>query len=210
MAEQSSTVQQNLEYRKALWEAARSPILTTPRTSYPYTNWELQNIRAINLGRTNCPLSVDLAISQLIIWNSERRRSEHFTKIELVGMKNIKKAADSAKIHYLCVPELILKMFSDLNRVFFLGALQGNVTVPWRLDYLSSDMRGCYGKMSSSSLRADKCVIELNAYECLWSTPKPFEESLGTIFHEMCVSLSYHSPCTESFINIVRLTYDWE
>lgn len=80
-------------------------------------------------------------------------------------------------------PDIAIKAFCDLDKVFFCGRLKGHVCLTWRSD--RSFERDCFG--NTFHLGGGKCVIQLNAY-CIFFTPRDgssFVQMFATLLHEM-------------------------
>ena len=80
-------------------------------------------------------------------------------------------------------PDLAIKAFCDLDKVFFCGRLKGHVCLTWKPD--SSFKSELYA--STLNLGAGKCVIQLNA-DLHFSFPFValiFNQMFDTLLHEM-------------------------
>lgn len=87
--------------------------------------------------------------------------------------------------------DLIIKMFLDLDAVFFGGVLRGYVCVSWRARSFFPDAERSLGTTWSCS-RPGHAVIYLNAEEIILG-PNPFPNMCATMLHEMCVSATDQS-----------------
>lgn len=80
-------------------------------------------------------------------------------------------------------PDLAIKAFCDLDKVFFCGRLRGHVCVTWQPDsFFGND---CYG--STEYLGAGKCVINLNPHTNFFGPlcDSGFGQMFATLLHEM-------------------------
>lgn len=80
-------------------------------------------------------------------------------------------------------PDLAVKAFCDLDKVFFRGRLRGHVCLTWRSD--ESFQHYCFG--DTTLLKGGKCVIQLNAYAifCGFEVVSGFTQMFATLLHEM-------------------------
>lgn len=83
-------------------------------------------------------------------------------------------------------PDLVIKAFLDLDRIFFCGRLRGNVRVIWKRNMHRPGVAG-YCTRNGASSSSGRCEIWLNADVILLATPRPtpFLEMFATILHEM-------------------------
>ena len=86
--------------------------------------------------------------------------------------------------------DLIIKMFLDLDAVFFGGVLRGYVCVSWSARTSFFDAERSFGTTWSCS-SPGHAVIYLNAEEIVLG-PSPFPNMCRTMLHEMCVSVADH------------------
>ena len=83
-------------------------------------------------------------------------------------------------------PELAIKAFCDLDKVFFRGRLKGHVFMTWiserNLDSPEFDVFA-----DTKYVGAGKCVIRMNAYTIFFSpmVGSVFDQMFGTLLHEM-------------------------
>ncbi len=83
--------------------------------------------------------------------------------------------------------DLIIKMFADLDVVFFDGCLLGNVCVKWVPSKYSGG-HSCWGVTTPERANNRQCTIELSA-EMIFLRPTcttPGKQIWATILHEMC------------------------
>ena len=80
-------------------------------------------------------------------------------------------------------PDLAIKAFCDLDKVFFCGRLKGHVCLTWKPDRAFSF--DCWG--DTTYLGAGKCVIRLNAYGIFFRPidGAGFVMMFATMLHEM-------------------------
>ena len=84
--------------------------------------------------------------------------------------------------------DLIIKMFLDLDAVFFGGVLRGYVCVSWRARTFFFDAERSLGTTRSCS-SPGHAVIYLNVEE-IDLGPTRFQNMCRTMLHEMCVSVT--------------------
>ena len=80
-------------------------------------------------------------------------------------------------------PDLAIKAFCDLDKVFFCGRLKGHVCLTWDADSVCG--KDCWG--STQYLDKGKCVILLNADHIFHHPPDGlgFVQMFSTLLHEM-------------------------
>ena len=79
-------------------------------------------------------------------------------------------------------PDLAIKAFCDLDKVFFCGRLKGHVFMTW-----ISERHGRGFFAETLYLGKGKCVIRMNAYPIFFTphTGPSFVSMFGTLLHEM-------------------------
>ena len=90
-------------------------------------------------------------------------------------------------------PDLIIKMFGDLDTLFFMGRLKGSVSVEWMQRQEFSNRLGGVPAYGVTSYRGNgTSQITLNAWDILAGSGgwDPFSYMWMTMVHEMVVSLS--------------------
>ena len=98
---------------------------------------------------------------------------------EKQAMERLSKAIDEG--HKGCWgPDLIIKVFCDLDTVFFKGRLRGHVCVRWLRNW-ERELYITWG--NAFDLGEGKSVIKLNADTILLQYPAPFERMFGTMLH---------------------------
>ena len=80
-------------------------------------------------------------------------------------------------------PDLAIKAFCDLDKVFFCGRLKGHVCLTWDADSVCG--KHCWG--CTHYLEKGKCVILLNADRIFFHSPDGlgFVQMFSTLLHEM-------------------------
>lgn len=82
-------------------------------------------------------------------------------------------------------PDLIIKAFLDLDKIFFCGMLRDIVLVKWKRNLNRPGMSGCCMK-DSMNPNSGRREIWLNADEILRARERyPFAEMFSTLLHEM-------------------------
>ncbi|MCJ1226298.1 hypothetical protein MMC12_002948 [Toensbergia leucococca] len=84
-------------------------------------------------------------------------------------------------------PDIVVKAFHDLDKVFFQGRLEGRVTIKWKkakfFKYDSSKGK-TYGSTWSKAPRGAQIFLNADAI-FLDQTSDPFKDMWGTLLHEM-------------------------
>lgn len=81
-------------------------------------------------------------------------------------------------------PDLAIKAFCDLDKVFFCGKLRGNVCLTWERD--RSSLKGLFG-LTTIWRTHGKCLIQLNAdwNIFMYEVHSHFAQMFATLLHEM-------------------------
>ncbi len=124
-------------------------------------------------------VNINQAVSDALLYNSREPDSTRRRLIERI------KTVMTGPQKYDWQPTLTIKMFYDLDRVFFGGWLIGNAFVEWS-DDKDFMLPTKYGRCFPAS-HSGKCYILLSAYTLL-SDPMegPTKQCWSTLLHEMC------------------------
>lgn len=128
------------------------------------------------------------ATSEIVCHNKETRK---VPPLESAAINRLIDAILDAE-QYGYGPDIIVKVFADLDLVFFDGRLRGNVCVEWVSDKYFQKWRvppGAWGFTVRPQLgESGQCRVKLNAKTILLnlSTDTPFKTMFGTMLHEMC------------------------
>ena len=161
---------------------ARRPITLDTGTPYGCTRQELRKtIRPRRRFHPVRTVSPQQAVNEIKACTSTTRTVT--AKLE-DAVRRLRGGLDRVKYRRWS-PDLLVKMFADLDLVFFNGKLLGNVKVSWVNTEEEIIAQTC-------PRPRNQCVIELNPHYVgviVPGQPKPFQKMFGTLLHEMCVSL---------------------
>lgn len=180
------------EFNKKMYELALLPFRENRGTPYKCEQREIDfHHRGVFSTPNAGPFVTRMQATQEILrWNDEKRAPPR-DELELIRQLAI--VVHDAEKNSLFHPDIVVKAFADLDRVFFCGRLRGNVAVQWveGIEDLHDDEPDgrTYGETKSN--RTGQCRIRLNATAILqqrWS--KVGKNSVacmfGTLLHEMC------------------------
>ena len=174
--------------RRRLYENAFRPVEVHSGTPYPCNSQDLASYRRIRGPNRQRLVRAEPATQEIVDHNSESRREPDFGRLEWEAMGRIAEGV-SQSTERGWDPDLIIKMFADLDLVFFKGALLGNITLRWR------EMgRNVFGV--TSSRHGNQADIALNPLTILLTGgfyQSPFRQMFSTLLHEMCVRKKSHS-----------------
>lgn len=172
-------------FRKKLFDAALLPFHENSGSSYPCLQSEIDFHRrgVFDEPNTGPFVSTMQATEEVMRWNDERRAPPGD---ELVIIRTLCIAVHEAEKNLRFGPDLAIKAFADLDRVFFGGRLRGHVFVQWVDQTVTPKL--AYGE--TISVRLGQCRINLNAHIILLRQLKgdemnPIGQMLGTLLHEM-------------------------
>ena len=155
-------------------------------TAYPCTADELHDAVTPNLQprRNSDMVSANQASRDIQRRNEQGRdlsNGEYDAIRRLEGMiLNVR----TGRVHW--TPDIIIKAFCDLDRVFFLGKLRGHVHVEWKTESSFRSDRHHIEYGLTVPLGGGKAVIHLNADTIFGSTRmSAFNEMFRTMLHEM-------------------------
>ena len=181
-----------MERRRQLYEDALREVRKDEGTPYPCRQSDLDDYRpSSHVFRPYAPyVSPDQACTDAVHQNTRKRKR---SPKEQDAIDRLFGAVIEAEKDW--TPDLIIKMFADLDIVFFGGHLRGNVFVKWYKpkSYAKRAMDpqphswGC--TLFPTPGMAHIC---LNAKQILVDSiiKSPFRQMWSTMLHEMCVSFS--------------------
>jgi hypothetical protein len=184
------------KYKQAL-KNCRNPEHGTP---YPYTREELDCIRTSRRERTKHGPYVHLhrATDSIVRRNDPDTRGPYSDE-EMRIASRIAKANYDAESDW--GPDLIIKMFFDLDRLFFGGYLSGKVCVEWAMGCRvvgSKSDDWCYLLGITTDHEHTPCGrvrVRLNADAIILchKVKQPYRQAWCTMLHELVVS-SFSTP----------------
>lgn len=173
--------------REELRALAFRPVQRFRGTPYPTTQNGLHDTITPNLRprRATDYVSANQASRQIAAHNALGRNLSRGEYDAIIRLENIVRDVFSNRIEW--GPDLIIKAFIDLDRVFFLGLLRGHVHVEWKS--ASSFPRSTPNRLTmgvTTALGGGKARIRLNADGIFASTRmSTFKEMWRTMLHEM-------------------------
>lgn len=168
--------------RQQLSDMTIRPVTHDSGSRYPCDPAHLASYRQYVRIRPSWLVYPSEAMQELVACNSEARRREDFSHRELTAMvclsASVKIAATGS-----WTPDVIIKMFADLDLVFFNGRLLGNVYVRW--DNTEREISG-----ETVYVGSNRASIRLNSYRIfrMRRVYTSFKLMVATMLHEMCVS----------------------
>lgn len=172
--------------RERLYRLAYEPVRVDTGTAYECDPRHLAYYHRHPGPNRQRLVSGEQATLEIVRRNSDTRREEDVGRKEWEAMGRLSEAVkQAATTNSNWGPDLIVKMFADLDLVFFNGRLLGNVLVRWHdLD------RNVLGVTTTGVGRRNQTSIKLSPYANLYqkATDSPFRSMFSTMLHEMCVS----------------------
>ncbi|CAD6566676.1 MAG: hypothetical protein ASARMPREDX12_008790 [Alectoria sarmentosa] len=175
------------KFNKKLYESALQPFREKEGSRYPCKQSEIDfHQKGVFAKANNGPFVTAMqATEEIMRWNDEKRAPP---RDELAIIRDLTIAVHDAEKNLHFGPDLVIKTFADLDRIFFGGRLRGHVAVSW-VSNLSSGTRGAYGVTEFH--KPGSCHIKLSAEAILlqkWTKvgKNPVATSFGTTLHEMC------------------------
>ncbi|CAF9942428.1 MAG: hypothetical protein ALECFALPRED_009742 [Alectoria fallacina] len=175
------------KFNKKLYESALQPFSEKGGSPYPCKQSEIDFHQKGVFAKPNKGpfVSAMQATEEIMRWNDEKRAPP---RDELAIIRDLTIAVHDAEKNLHFGPDLVIKTFADLDRIFFGGRLRGNVAVSW-VSNLSHGTRGAYGETEFH--KPGSCHIRLSAEAILlqkWTKvgKNPVATMFGTLLHEMC------------------------
>ena len=174
------------------------PVHPNHGTRYPCTREDIAAAITANPRRRVMSELVSANRASHEIWahNARGRNLGQSEYHAIIRLENFMRDFYSGRLRW--GPDLIIKAFSDLDKVFFLGLLRGPVRVKWKSAAHfdpPTRHRVIYGK--TEYLGGAKAVILLNAdaiFGPYWGL-NPFKETWRTMLHEMWYVMSEQLQC---------------
>ena len=161
---------------------SKRPVQVHSGTLYPCSPQQLASYRHIRGPNRQRRVHAEQATREIVLRNSENRRESDFEQTEWEAMERLSRGVEQSRATGWS-PDIIIKMFADLDLVFFNGALLGNITLCWR--EMEPDLFGL-----TSSRPGNQADIMLNPLSILLRRgvySNPFCQMFQTTLHEMCV-----------------------
>ena len=206
------------EFNQKMYESALLPFHENSGSPYKCRQSEIDfHHRGVFQKPNNGPfVSRMQATEEVMRWNDETRAPP---REELEMIRQLAVTVHDAEKNTLFHPDIVVKAFADLDRVFFGGRLRGNVTVQWVKEIdreeRSSDVFG-----ETSRFRNGQCRIVLNATKILLQRWKRVGNNsvasmFGTLLHEMCHAYDFvrcvnqrrvdaHDECWQTMIGVIH------
>ncbi len=166
---------------------ALEPVRLNHGTLYPCSASQLYDTITYNPRprRSSEYVSADEASREIQTHNALGRNLSRGEYDATSRLESIFIACMSGRIRW--TPDLIIKAFCDIDRVFFLGFLRGHVHVEWKpADSFSRRASNTVRFAATSPLAGGKAKISLNAYAILGSVGfPPFKYMWRVMLHEM-------------------------
>lgn len=172
-------------FSKKLYKSALTHFRENSGSSYPCTQSEIDfHHHGVFEKPNKGPFVTAIqATEEVMRWNDAKRAPP---REELAIIRNLAVAVHDAEKNLLFGPDLAIKAFADLDRVFFGGRLRGHVAVQW-VKVVNPD-----GRVGEAAYcKTGQCHIRLSAGEIFtrkWREigKNPVAITFGTLLHEMC------------------------
>ena len=164
--------------RRRLAELAQRPVDVHTGTPYPCHQFDIDLCRHTRQANHNRLHRME-ATHQLTKFN---RITKELTPAEQLAYRNIQHALQLPDWG----PDLLIKAFKDLDRLFFMGRLHGRTLLGW------SDPAACIARTGSYrdhfavtlAARPGTVKIVLNIHNIMFNTPNPYTCMFTTLLHE--------------------------
>ena len=173
------------KFSKKLYKSALTHFRENSGSSYPCTQSEIDfHHHGVFEKPNKGPFVTAIqATEEVVRWNDAKRAPP---REELATIRKLAIAVHDAEKNLLFGPDLAIKAFADLDRVFFGGRLRGHVAVRW---VKMVDPDGRVGE--AAHCKTGQCHIRLSAGEIFtrkWREigKNPVAITFGTLLHEMC------------------------
>lgn len=205
------------EFNNKMYESALLPFSENRGSQYKCKQSEIDfHRRGVFERPNNGPFVTRMqATEEVMRWNDEKRAPP---REELEIIRQLAVTVHDAEKNTLFHPDIVVKAFADLDRVFLGGRLRGNVTVQWVKDIRDEGSGSIYGE--TSSFRNGQCRIILNATKILQQRWRKVGNNsvasmFGTLLHEMCHAYDFvrcvnqkrvdaHDKCWQTMIGVIH------
>ena len=168
--------------RQQLSHLTRRPVTHGRGARYPCDPAHLASYRQPIRLRPHWLVYPSEAMQELVACNSETRRREDFSRSELDAMNRLSAVVECAATGSW-TPDVIVKMFADLDLVFFNGRLLGNVYVRW-----DNVRRENFGETAYCDFNRALIRLHSKGIFRVRRVYTSFKLMFSTMLHEMCVS----------------------
>ena len=175
------------------YNQAFTPFHTDTGTPYPCSQNDLDAHKDCFFRNPNHHTFVSAisATREIILHNHTTRR---VPPIELIAIDNLQRVIYFVQKRMDFSPDLAIKMFADLDLIFFCGRLQDHVIVQCVKASDCTNMAASRGGQMAATIplpdKRGKCLIRLNADLLLlqqdYEDDDPLRLILATLLHEMC------------------------
>ena len=166
---------------------ALRPVQLNRGTPYPCSGSQLRDTitHDSHPRRSSDYVSADEASREILNHNALGRNLSRGECDAISRLESIVLTCMSGRISW--TPDLIIKAFCDIDRVFFLGLLRGHVHVEWKpASYFTNAASNRIRFAITTPLGGGKARIRLNAHAILGSVGfPPFKEMWRIMLHEM-------------------------
>lgn len=181
--------------KQKLYESALLPFHEKSGSRYPCKQSEIDFHHNFVFAKPNKGpfVSAMQATQEVMRWNDEKR-APPWEELDIIRRLTI--AVHDAEKNRLFSPDLLIKTFADLDRIFFEGRLRGHVVVRW-VDTIVKKRHTTLGHTVFHHRQPGQCSIEMNAEAILlqkWShrdAKKSVATMFGVLLHEMCHAYAF-------------------
>lgn len=178
-----------MERAYEMYEEALIPFSTRGGTPYFCTQADIEFHALGYLPDRTGPFKYQRDATAEIVEHNSLRRSPG--RSEVRAIQRLQHIISWVDAHNNFSPDLAIKMFRDLDRVFFCGRLSGSVAMRWAPYFPGALGRRTYGRTTSEPGTPGIAMIQLSAETIILKTRnirERLEHMFKTLLHEMCVS----------------------
>ena len=167
--------------RQELYDAAFRNVYTDRGTRYDCSPTDIDRATHLRGRHSGAYVSPHRADYEIVEHN---RLSRVPNPSERAAIHRLRSSIDWCERHRWG-PDLVVKAFLDLDKIFFCSRLRDIVRVKWKRNLSRPGMAGCCVK-DSTNPNSGRREIWLNADEILRARERtPFAEMFSTVLHEM-------------------------
>jgi len=183
-------------YYQEMYHQAFEPFSAHSGTNYPTSQGELDFHRRDRFpSRNKGPFVSERQVTHNMITQNEKGKK--LGSREGAALRRLIHAVENYNDGYPYGPDLAIKVFDDLDIVFFGGLLRNNVLVTWTNcqwdDNFACNSAGCsYGYTLNRHSSGGQAYIRLNAKKLFNDARScPFQAMMCTLLHEMCHAIDF-------------------